>query len=262
MTNFVAPMNLTLAIAQGFHNAPRLYGDTTVRRPRRITGYKSGFKAAGEEAMYGVYDGVTGLVTQPYRQTRDEGAIGLVKGVGMGLGGFVLKDLAAIFGFIGFPLKGVHKELLKHQQPTHFIRKARMTQGNLDIEHDSKEDLAKHTELVQHGWSVAQQVWTMMDEKRKEGLRGKMQVMRERKRWRANGAFENVEMAEKALNAARNGDDLEAIFEKQRMELKAHNERPRKSAMDGVRDRNGQPMKSTGDGQDETEMREHSGAAM
>ncbi len=27
-----APMDLTLAVAQGFHNAPRLYGDTTVRR--------------------------------------------------------------------------------------------------------------------------------------------------------------------------------------------------------------------------------------
>ena len=27
-----APMDLSLAIAQGFHNAPRLYGDTTVRR--------------------------------------------------------------------------------------------------------------------------------------------------------------------------------------------------------------------------------------
>ena len=27
-----APMDLSLALAQGFHNAPRLYGDTTVRR--------------------------------------------------------------------------------------------------------------------------------------------------------------------------------------------------------------------------------------
>lgn len=27
-----APMDLSLAVAQGFHNAPRLYGDTTVRR--------------------------------------------------------------------------------------------------------------------------------------------------------------------------------------------------------------------------------------
>jgi len=62
----LAPLDLSVAVAQGFHNAPRLYGDTTVRRPTRITGMKSGLKAAGEEFAYGVYDGVTGLVTQPY----------------------------------------------------------------------------------------------------------------------------------------------------------------------------------------------------
>jgi hypothetical protein len=33
------PMDLTLAITQGFHNAPRLYGDETVRRPPRVTGF-------------------------------------------------------------------------------------------------------------------------------------------------------------------------------------------------------------------------------
>ena len=62
----LAPLDLSVAVAQGFHNAPRLYGDTTVRRPTRITGMKSGLKAAGEEFVYGVYDGVTGLVMQPY----------------------------------------------------------------------------------------------------------------------------------------------------------------------------------------------------
>lgn len=31
-----APMDLSLAVAQGFHNAPRLYGDTTVRRLVKI----------------------------------------------------------------------------------------------------------------------------------------------------------------------------------------------------------------------------------
>lgn len=150
-------MDLALAVAQGFHNAPRLYGDTTVRRPTRISGYKSGFKAAGEGLVFGVYDGVTGLVTQPYRHTRDEGAIGLVKGISFGLTGFVLKDLAAIFGVIGYPLKGVHKELIKHRQPTHFIRKARIREGQRDLRNDEKKE--KSEQLVSHGWEVAQQVW-------------------------------------------------------------------------------------------------------
>lgn len=87
------PMDLSLAVAQGFHNAPRLYGDTTgthscifllilwsvltiqclprnnilisltVRTTTRISGFHSGLRAAGEEFVFGIYDGVTGLVS-------------------------------------------------------------------------------------------------------------------------------------------------------------------------------------------------------
>ncbi|KAL8749940.1 MAG: hypothetical protein Q9184_006609, partial [Pyrenodesmia sp. 2 TL-2023] len=127
------PMDLSLAIAQGFHNAPRLYGDNTVRTPHRITGIQSGLRAAGEELVFGIYDGVTGLWLQPYRGARDNGALGLAQGLGKGLGGFVLKDLAAIFGPIGYTMKGIHKEMVKGKQPTHFIRRARIAQGALDM---------------------------------------------------------------------------------------------------------------------------------
>lgn len=41
-----APTIFTMAVARGFHNAPLLYGDDTVREPHRVTGIKSGFKAA------------------------------------------------------------------------------------------------------------------------------------------------------------------------------------------------------------------------
>jgi UDP:flavonoid glycosyltransferase YjiC (YdhE family) len=43
-----SPMDFTLALAQGFHNAPLLYGDTTVREPRKVTGFQSGLRTAGE----------------------------------------------------------------------------------------------------------------------------------------------------------------------------------------------------------------------
>jgi hypothetical protein len=119
-----APMDLSLAVARGFHNAPRLYGDTTVRRPARIIGMKSGLKAAGKEFVFGIYDGFSGLVLQPYTGARDNGPIGFMKGVGMGLTGFVSKDLAAIIGPFGYTAKGLHKEVLKGKQPTNFIRKA------------------------------------------------------------------------------------------------------------------------------------------
>lgn len=226
-------MDLSLAIAQGFHNAPRLYGDDTVRRPTRITGIQSGLKAAGEEFVFGIYDGFTGVVTLPYRGARDSGVVGLGKGVGMGLTGFVLKNISAIIGPFGYTLKGLHKELQKKNQPTHFIRRARIMQGQRDHANSSSEEKKRDEKAVVHGWSVVQQIWEVMEEKRAEGLGGRLKVMRERKTWRANGAFENVEMAEKALKARRNGESLDDVFAAQRKEL-AKARRPRKMALEKV----------------------------
>ena len=60
------PVKMYYAMVQGFRNAPRLYGDTTVRSPpRTITGFRSGVKTAGEEFVYGHYDGVAGLIRIP-----------------------------------------------------------------------------------------------------------------------------------------------------------------------------------------------------
>lgn len=41
-----------------------------------------------------MYDGITGLVTQPLRGAKKEGAVGAIKGFGKGIGGLVLKPSA------------------------------------------------------------------------------------------------------------------------------------------------------------------------
>ena len=41
-----SPMDFTLGIARGFHNAPKLYGDDTVRPQAKVTDFQSGIKAA------------------------------------------------------------------------------------------------------------------------------------------------------------------------------------------------------------------------
>ena len=46
-----SPMDFTLSIAKGFHNAPRLYGDTSVRPHEHISGFQSGLKAAGKVCL-------------------------------------------------------------------------------------------------------------------------------------------------------------------------------------------------------------------
>ena len=86
-----SPMDFTLALARGFHNAPKLYGDDTVRNPDKVTGLKSGLKTAGKEFGLGFYDGITGLISQPIKGAKHEGPAGFAKGLYKGIGGLVLK---------------------------------------------------------------------------------------------------------------------------------------------------------------------------
>ena len=134
------PLDISHALALGFRNAPRLYGDKTVRTPpQRITGLLSGLKAAGSELWLGVFDGVTGLVRIPYHDVKEEGAMGLATGIGRGVGGLVLKPLSGIIGLSAYTGKGVQASLRKRFRDTRktdrWIRRGRMNQGAKDV-HD------------------------------------------------------------------------------------------------------------------------------
>ncbi|CAZ81558.1 unnamed protein product [Tuber melanosporum] len=151
-----APMEVSLAVAQGFHNAPRLYGDE-VRRPYRITGFHSGLRAAGKEFALGVYDGVTGIVSQPYRGAKEEGAKGFAKGLGRGVAGGVLKTNAATTGVVGFTLKGLHREVRKKKDEGvgEKVRQERIRQGEAEVgelEQAEEEQVQRVREKIERGW--------------------------------------------------------------------------------------------------------------
>ncbi|KAH7135162.1 UDP-glucose,sterol transferase [Dendryphion nanum] len=128
-----SPMYFSLAVTKGFHNAPRLYGDETVRRPPRVTGFHSGIRAGRDEFVHGIHDGVTGIWRQPIKGAKEGGVLGCMRGVGMGIGGFFLKDIAAFLGPGAYTMKGLDEESRKKYQPTSFIRRARIIQGQKDI---------------------------------------------------------------------------------------------------------------------------------
>lgn len=93
-TGVKTPMNFCMGLAKGFRNAPRLYNDDTVRKQEKVTGLASGVMLAGKEFGLGLYDGITGLATQPYKGAQKEGVSGLIKGFAKGIGGIVLKPQA------------------------------------------------------------------------------------------------------------------------------------------------------------------------
>lgn len=93
-TGVKSPMNFCLGLAKGFRNIPRLYNDDTVRAVEKVTDFNSGIRVAGKELGFGLYDGISGLVTQPMRGAQKQGAAGLIKGVGKGIGGLIAKPAA------------------------------------------------------------------------------------------------------------------------------------------------------------------------
>ena len=246
------PNDFHVAISQGLHNAPRLYGDSTVRKPVKITGVKSGFVAARQEFLYGMYDGWTGLIKQPRGDWEDGQTMaakfaGLGTGLGKGLGGFVIKNTNAVSAPPAYVVKGLFKYIeKKHDGPGSkaFLRRARIAQGEIDFhalaqeadEEDHEEgyeSLLQIQERVDRGWEIYRKLW---EEARKEfgpmrsNLVARYRLRKEKKMWDVNGALENVDIAEQALQARKDGHELDDFFKNRKEEMRKA-EKPRASAM-------------------------------
>ncbi|OAP55956.1 hypothetical protein AYL99_10108 [Fonsecaea erecta] len=133
------PLQMWHALALGFHNAPRLYGDKTVRpSPQGIDGFRTGLKVAGKEFWLGLYDGVTGVVRIPYLDVQEDGMSALPKGVARGIGGLVLKPVSGVLGLGAFTAKGVQNSVRRRvrdtQKTERWIRHARMAQGHREAQ--------------------------------------------------------------------------------------------------------------------------------
>lgn len=109
-----APVAFFWNTANGFHNFPSYgYAGIEVRRRDQITGLGSGCKVAGKEFVLGFWDAFSGIVVQPYKGTRDEGAKGFGKGIWRGGKGFFCGLGTAVFGLPGYTLKGLERALSK-----------------------------------------------------------------------------------------------------------------------------------------------------
>ena len=89
-----APGTFAAAMAQGAHNMPQMWGDSTVRPATRVTGVGSGAVEGCKELVLGVYDGISGLFVQPISGLIKDGPIGFVKGAGKGVLGLPVKFFA------------------------------------------------------------------------------------------------------------------------------------------------------------------------
>lgn len=87
------------------------------------------------------------------------------------------------------------------------------------------ENLRDVDEKVEDGWKIVLEVLEAADTMSQEGmlrLKGKLQLHRERSKWRDAGALDSVAMAERALQAHKDGKDVRHV-------LKRHKEVAKKS---------------------------------
>lgn len=140
-------VDIPFALAEGLRNAPAMYGD----KPRDlgpITDWKTGGIVAGKGLVFGLYDGISGLVMEPVRGAKKEGALGALKGFGKGLGGMYWKPNAGLAGLLGYTIQGIYKSVYsaihtgtrkniaaaRRQEGAWLLTKAREDQ-NIDLKH-------------------------------------------------------------------------------------------------------------------------------
>lgn len=127
---FRSPMDFSLNVAKGFHNVPKLYG-ADVRQVDKVTDLQSGLRTAAKEFGYGLYDGITGIVTDPYKGAKKEGGVGFVKGVGRGIMSVPFRVMGGAWSVPGYAMKGLYQEMIKSKGKSvqNYIIAARISQG-------------------------------------------------------------------------------------------------------------------------------------
>lgn len=161
-----SPVDFTMALSQGFHSIPLLYGDRTVRTPGRVNGVRSGLKVAAQEFGFGIYDGITGLVTQPMNGAATGRTLGFVKGFGVGVCGALIKPCAAFFALPGYTMDGVHKSLrrLTARETGEGLTQRRMEQGRIE---EALISSSERDEIIRKWTTLCQEL-----ERRKGGKAG------------------------------------------------------------------------------------------
>ncbi|KAF7118656.1 hypothetical protein CNMCM5793_008194 [Aspergillus hiratsukae] len=105
-----AMVDIPHAAAEGFRQVPRLYGE----QPKdygAVQDWKSGATVGGKNFVDGMLEGVSGLVTQPIKGGKEEGALGVVKGLAKGTAGFMTKIPSAGLGLVAYPFQGIVKSI-------------------------------------------------------------------------------------------------------------------------------------------------------
>lgn len=109
-----APVQVGMGLTQGFHNAPKIWGDKIIRSQIPIHGISSGIKAGYKQFTLSAYDGVTGFVSKPMQRSKQHKLRGTLAGLSIGTLSGISNIISGFTAVITFPLKGVEVELSQY----------------------------------------------------------------------------------------------------------------------------------------------------
>jgi hypothetical protein len=150
-----------------------------------------------QEFGFGLYDGITGIVTDPYKGAKKEGAAGFVKGVGQGIFSVPFRVMGGAWAVPGYAMKGIYQEMVKNKGKTvqNYIIAARIAQGYDEangLSAREREDIISRWKYVKVGIKKKKNV----GEEQMDSLHSLVKDKRKRRqeRWeRVNSHFKKPE---------------------------------------------------------------------
>ncbi|WVQ94954.1 hypothetical protein IAU59_002044 [Kwoniella sp. CBS 9459] len=113
-----AAMGVLGDMYEGFDNAAGMIG-SEVREKGKVTNFGTGLKEGGKGLFWGIWDAVTGLVSEPVAGGMREGPVGVLKGFGRSYANLVTRPSAGALGFVVLPAIGISRSTAKlfHKAP-------------------------------------------------------------------------------------------------------------------------------------------------
>lgn len=148
-------LDLPYAVTEGMRNAPKLYGGKAYD-PGAVTDWKSGGIAAGKNFAHGMVEGIGGIVMEPVRGAKKEGAAGAAKGVGIGLLNLGTKMGSGALGLFALPSQGAYMSAraLVKKKTGKSIMEARKIEGRDVVERSEEETRQKDRTAVMDGFET------------------------------------------------------------------------------------------------------------
>lgn len=140
-------VDIPLAATEGLRALPLLYNDNSYSDRKPITDWKSGSQVGLQSFCDGVRQGATDVFKQTFARKKKEGAKGVVKGLGIGVVGFVTKTSAGTVGLLSYPVQGVYRSLhaATHTTRGELVDRIRVEEGDWSLEKDG----GRQAEIVQ-----------------------------------------------------------------------------------------------------------------